>query len=67
LCETAYATLKLWVRQALETLEIPSNGRNFHSIRKMREKYWIQQERLHARADVTAAIVGHTTKAQAEH
>lgn len=62
---TAYAKLELWVRQALETLEIPGNGRNFHSIRKMRENYWIKQERLPA--DVIAAIVGHTTKVQTEH
>jgi integrase len=36
---TSYAKLELWIRQALEALEIPGDGRNFHSIRKMRENY----------------------------
>jgi integrase len=62
---TSYAKLELWIRQALEALEIPGDGRNFHSIRKMRENYWIKQERLPS--DVVAAIVGHTTRVQSEH
>lgn len=62
---TTYQKLELWIRQALQALDIPGERRNFHSIRKMRENIWITQERMPA--DVIGAIVGHTPKVQAEH